>query len=84
MNTKIIDKRAEKNIVTFASLQIGSFFQDDNNGTERYEDTVCMKISDSKSIRFFSNGSITEEGWECIEYFRVIPLKATITVERGE
>lgn len=43
-----------------------------------------MKISDSKSIRFFSNGSITEEGWECIEYFRVIPLKATITVERGE
>lgn len=82
MNTKIVDNRNKELDTEFSNLRVGDFFQDDDGYS--YENSICMKISDVDALRFLSDGEIEEEDWSSIRRTKIIPLKATITVEQGE
>ena len=86
MSVKIIDNRVEKSNYTFSSLIVGDFFQGDNGMGYAFDDTICMKTSDDSAVRFLSSGDVDNEYWGDSNhlYSIVYPLKATITVERGE
>lgn len=73
----IIDKRGVPLTVTFGDLSIGDAFQDN-------EDRVCIKVSHAYAITLYQ-GSVNE--WRNVRFDfdeLIIPLKATLTVERGE
>lgn len=84
MNTEIIDKRGKIINTHFSDIEVGEFFQDTDEENWNPDDLICMKTSRVTVLRFRSNGRIEEENWEYFETTFVIPLKATITVERGE
>lgn len=71
--TQLIDKRGKPLTVTFGDLKIGDFFQNEN-------DCICMKI-DSNKVLNWTTGFINT-GWDTDDL--LIPLKATITIERGD
>lgn len=83
MNTEIIDNRHKELDTKFSDLKVGDFFQDDCDPYS-YEESICMKVSDVIALRFLPNGEIQEDDWSTITYIKVLPLKATITIERGE
>ena len=71
--TQLIDKRGKPLTVTFGDLKVGDFFQNEN-------DYICMKI-DSNKVLNWTTGFINT-GWNADDL--LIPLKATITIERGD
>lgn len=83
MNTEIIDNRHKELDTAFCDLKIGDFFQDDSEPFS-YEESICMKTSEVTALRFFPNGEVEEDNWSTITDIKIIPLKATITVEVGE
>ena len=83
MNTKIVDHRYKELDTEFLDLRIGDFFQDDCSPFS-YEESICMKVSEVDALRFLPDGEIQEDDWSTSRHTKIIPLKATITVERGE
>ncbi len=80
MNTKIIDYRDRISNTEFFNLEVGDFFQDN---IDCHVNSICMKISQETALRFHSCGEVEEEDWSTTRHTKIIPLKATITVERG-
>lgn len=80
MNTKIIDNRHKERDKEFFNLGVGDFFQDYGEPFS-YEESICMKVSDVNALRFLPNGEVDEEDWSTIRHTKIIPLKASITVE---
>ena len=76
----VIDKRGTPLTVTFGDLKVGDVFQ---NNTDR----VCIKVSQAYAIVLYGTCEYYETEWQS-ERFDVdeliIPLKATLTIERGE
>lgn len=75
MNTTIIDKLGTPLTHTFGELENMDFFQDTDNN-------ICVKIGWDRKLIWHSGGwtHTTHIGDDEL----VIPLKATITLERGE
>lgn len=76
----VIDKRGTPLTVTFGELKIGDVFQNT-------KDRVCIKVSPSYAIVLYDTCEYYEAEWQneqfdCSEL--IIPLKATLTIERGE
>lgn len=71
--TQIIDKRGKPLTVTFGDLKVGDFFQNE-------ADCICMKTDLDKAFNW-TTGFINT-GWDPDDL--IIPLKATITIERGD
>jgi hypothetical protein len=76
----VIDKRGTPLTVTFGELKIGDVFQNTR-------DRVCIKVSDTYAIVLYDTCEYYEAEWqrERIDIDElIIPLKATLTIERGE
>ena len=75
MNTVVIDKLGRPLTHTFGELENMDFFQDTDNN-------ICVKIGWDRKLIWHGGGWIhtTHIGDDEL----VIPLKATITLERGE
>lgn len=71
--TQIIDKRGKPLTVTFGDLKVGDFFQNE-------ADCICMKIDHDKVLNWTTG--FVNSGWDSDDL--LIPLKATITIERGD
>ena len=74
----VIDKRGKKLDTCFGELVIGDAFQ----GTD---DRIYLKVGYEHAIRY--NDSLNVETWSFVPYDYaelIIPLKATLTIERGE
>jgi hypothetical protein len=73
----VIDKRGKPLTVTFGDLGIGDVFQDN-------EDRICIKVNHAYAIALYQ-GSVNEwQNIRCDFDELIIPLKATLTIERGE
>jgi hypothetical protein len=80
MNMTVIDKRGTPLTVTFGDLKVGDIFQSNT-------DRVCIKVSSLYAIVLYNTCEYYEAEWQnerfdCNEL--IIPLKATLTIERGE
>ena len=84
MNTKIVDNRGKIINTRFSDIEVGEFFQDTDEECWNPDDFICMKTGRSTVLRLLSDGRFEEENWEHFYTTPVIPLKATITIERGE
>lgn len=77
---KIIDKRAIPLTVTFRELKIGDTFQNT-------KDRVCIKVGVVHAIVLYDTCEYYEAEWQRERFDLdelIIPLKATLTIERGE
>jgi hypothetical protein len=73
---ELIDKRGILLTTTFDDLYIGDCYQDD-------EDHICIKTSRDRCIYFDTAVGQWRSSFENLDEL-IIPLKATITVERSE
>jgi hypothetical protein len=73
--TTVIDKRGTPLTVTFGDLDIGDYYQDE-------EGFACIKTSEDTCIFYRED----EQCWDKCKEFEdtlIIPLKATVTIERA-
>ena len=75
MNTTVIDKLGIPLNTTFGELENMDFFQDTDNN-------ICVKVGWDRKLIWHGSGWIHCTHIDIGEL--VIPLKATITLERGE
>ena len=75
MNTVVIDKLGIPLTHTFGELENMDFFQDTDNN-------ICVKVSWDRKLIWYGSGWIHCTHIDNDEL--VIPLKATLTLERGE
>lgn len=73
---KVIDKRATLLTVTFDDLLIGDCYQDD-------EGNICIKTSRDRCMYFDANEAEWRAACDDLDAL-IIPLQATIIVERSE
>lgn len=72
---RIVDKRTNKDAMTFADLKIGDCYQDSN-------ENICIKVGEQKCMYFNDDA----EEWEISpedEWEDVIPLEASLVIGGG-
>ena len=73
--TTLIDKRGIPLTVTFGDLNIGDYYQDALNN-------LCLKTSENSCIYYEEYSQTWIHNFES-EKELIIPLKATVTIERA-
>lgn len=73
--TTVIDKRGIPLTVTFSDLKVGDYYQDELGN-------LCLKTSENSCIYYEEYSQTWIYNSESAKVF-VIPLKATVTIERA-